>query len=109
MRPRKAEEIEALRREAQRLAAVADALGEAYRRRTWIRFTAVFFPIPFVVVLLRLQLEAWHYYVAGGAYLLFSMVLFEIDTRLSRKCDEAVRAAGRARQAYELASWVPPG
>jgi hypothetical protein len=97
------EEIEMLRQRAATLAAQAEALSEAYRRATWVRFTLVFFPVPFVVVLLRLQLEAWHYYVAGLSYLAFSAFLYVWDTRASDKCSEALRAAGRARQAYELA------
>ena len=98
------EDPEALQRRAAELAAKAQALTEAYRRSTWYRFTLVFFPVPFVVVLLRLDLESWHYYLAGAAYLGFSAFLYSLDSRASDKCDEAVRAAGRARQAYELAS-----
>jgi hypothetical protein len=98
------ENLQALKRRAAELGAKADALTEVYRRSTWVRFTAVFFPVPFVVVLLRLDLESWHYYLSGGAYLGFSSVLYWWDTRASEKCDQAVRAAGRARQDYELAS-----
>lgn len=99
-----AEDLDALQRRAAELAAKAKALTDAYQRSTWYRFTAVFFPVPFVVVLLRLDLENWHYYIAGAAYLGFSALLYSFDTRASDRCDEAVRAAGRARQAYELAS-----
>ncbi len=99
-----AEDLEALQRRAKELAAKAEALNEAYTRSTWYRFALVFFPVPFVVVLLRLDLESWHYYLAGTAYLGFSALLYTYDSRASDKCDEAVRAAGRARQAYELAS-----
>jgi hypothetical protein len=106
MRATETQDLEALQRQASALAAEAQALTEAYRRATWIRFTLVFFPVPFVVVLLRLDLEAWHYYLAGAAYLGFSALLYSLDSRASDRCDEAVRAAGRARQAYELASHV---
>jgi hypothetical protein len=98
------EDLETLKQRATSLAAEAAMLSESYRRATWIRFTLVFFPVPFVVVLLRLQLESWHYYLAGAAYLGFSAILYSMDSRASDKCDQAVRAAGRARQAYELAS-----
>ena len=104
MRPTKTENLEALQQQASALTAEAQALTENYRRATWVRFTLVFFPVPFVVVLLRLDLESWHYYLAGAAYLGFSALLYTLDSRASDKCDEAVRAAGRARQAYELAS-----
>ncbi len=104
MRATQSDDLEALQQRASALAAEADALTETYRRATWVRFTLVFFPVPFVVVLLRLDLESWHYYLAGAAYLGFSALLYTLDSRASDKCDEAVRAAGRARQAYELAS-----
>jgi len=104
MRTTQEKNLESLHQEASALAAKAQALTETYRRATWVRFTLVFFPVPFVVVLLRLQLESWHYFLAGGAYLGFSALLYTWDSRESDKCDEAVRAAGRARQAYELAS-----
>jgi hypothetical protein len=104
MRANQTEDLEALQRQASALAAEAHALTETYRRATWVRFTLVFFPVPFVVVLLRLDLESWHYYLAGAAYLGFSALLYSLDSRASDKCDAAVRAAGRARQAYELAS-----
>jgi hypothetical protein len=105
MRANQTEDLEALQRQASALAAEAEALTETYRRATWIRFTMVFFPVPFVLVLLRLDLESWHYSLAGAAYLGFSALLYSLDSRASDKCDEAVRAAGRARQAYELASY----
>jgi hypothetical protein len=104
MRTPQKKDLENLHHEASALEAKAQALTEHYRRATWVRFTLVFFPVPFVVVLLRLQLEGWHYFLAGGAYLGFSALLYSWDSRESDKCDEAVRAAGRARQAYELAS-----
>jgi hypothetical protein len=104
MHAHQTEDLEALQQQASALAAEAEALTETYRRATWVRFTLVFFPVPFVLVLLRLDLESWHYYLAGAAYLGFSALLYSLDSRASDKCDEAVRAAGRARQAYELAS-----
>lgn len=96
-------DVAALRREAERLAAQADALTRAYQRATWYRFVAVFFPIPFVVVLMRLELEAWHYYVAGGLYLAFAAALYVLDTSRSAACDAARAAAERALALCEQA------
>ena len=104
MRVEQTQRIEALQQQAAALAARAEALNETYRRTTWFRFTMVFFPVPFTVLLLRFHLEGWHYIIAGVAYMVFSAVLYAIDGAASRKCDDATRAAGRARQAYELAS-----
>jgi len=92
-------ERDALQSEARRLESEAAALGERYARTTWLRFAAVFFPVPFVVVLLRYELAAWHYYLAGAAYVVFAWALFEVDTRLSEQHDRAVAAAERARRA----------
>src|SRR3954451_12592707 len=101
------ETSEALRRRASALRAEADRLTLAYRRATWIRFALVFFPVPFVVVLLRLQLEPWHYFVAGGSYIVFSALLYVIDSRASDKCDAADRAAQQAQAAADTASVTP--
>ena len=97
------DDIEGLRRSAATLRAEADALTHAYRRATWIRFTLVFFPVPFVVVLLRLQIEAWTYFVFGGAYLLFSALLYVWDSRASARCDAAEQAAVASEQAAGVA------
>ena len=75
----------------------AGALTAAYRRGAWFRFVLVFFPIPFVVVLVRLQLDFWHYYVAGAAYLEFSVALFVIDSKAAGRCDRAQKAVDEAR------------
>lgn len=83
----------------------AARLTSRYRRHTWARFVAVFFPVPFVVLLLRLELEPWHYYVAGAAYLIFSAALFHYDSAQSAKVDAAVKDADDARKA---ATETPP-
>ena len=92
------EDTEALQRRAVALRADANALTEAYRRATWIRFTLVFFPVPFVVVLLRLEIESWHYFLFGAAYLAFSALLYTWDTRASDRCADAERAAQAAER-----------
>ena len=98
------ETLEALRRRAETLRAEADALTSAYQRVTWIRFTLVFFPIPFVVVLLRLEIESWAYFLFGGAYIGFSALLYVIDSRASDKCNAAEKAADRAQREVDTAS-----
>ena len=82
----------------------AEAKAQAYQRATWIRFVGVFFPIPFIVVLLRLEMAAWTYYVWGALLLLSGGVLYVIDTAASTRVDEAVEAAATARKAYEEAA-----
>lgn len=85
------DDIEALQRKAA-------ALTGSYRRMAWFRFLLVFFPVPLVVVLVRLQLESWHYYLAGTAYLGFSAVLFVIDSKAAGRCDRAQKAVDDARR-----------
>ena len=78
------------------------ALTRAYNRATWIRFLLVFIPVPFVVLLLRLYLDARGYYVAGGVFIVCGAALF-CSTAASAKCDAATQAAERARKALEAA------
>src|SRR6476659_6346099 len=63
-------DVATLEQRAVSLRAQADNLEHAYQRATWVRFVLVFFPVPFVVVLLRLQIDAWMYYVFGGLIIL---------------------------------------
>jgi hypothetical protein len=92
---------EELQREALRLEAVAASLSRRYARTSWLRFAGVAFPVPFVVVLLRYELAAWHYGLAGAAYVVLSLALFALDTRLSEQRDRAIAAAEQARRACE--------
>ena len=63
----------------------------------------VFFPIPFIVVLLRLQIPAWTYYVWGALILGGGAILYVIDTAASTRVDAAVKAAEQARSACDAA------
>ena len=97
-------ELSNLQQRAIALESHAEARTQAYQRATWIRFVGVFFPIPFIVVLLRLELAAWTYYVWGALIVLGGAVLYGIDTAASTRVDEAVEAAATARKAYEEAA-----
>ena len=93
--------LDTLQQRAATLGARADALRAAYDRSTWYRFALVFFPVPFAVLLFRLQLDYWHYYLAGGGYIVFSMALYSYDTRASSRCNAARAEAEKARQELE--------
>lgn len=95
--------LEALRQRAAELQARADAEALRYSRGTWKRWVGVIFPIPFVVLLLRLYIDAWAYYVAGGALIVSTMVLFELDTAARDRSNAAERAAEAAQRNYEAA------
>jgi hypothetical protein len=99
-----AQDLSSLQQRAIALESHAQARTQAYQRATWIRFVGVFFPIPFIVVLLRLEMAAWTYYVWGGLLVLSGAVLYVIDTAASTRVDEAVEAAATARKAFEEAA-----
>jgi hypothetical protein len=96
-------DLTVLEREAATLRARADELERAYKRATWVRFVLVFFPVPFVLVLLRLQIDAWAYWVAGALFILSGAILYVIDGAASAKVDAAVAAAEQAEQARQAA------
>ena len=54
-------------------------------------------------VLLRLYLDAWAYYVAGGALIVSTMVLFELDTMARDRSNAAEQAAEAAQRDYQAA------
>jgi hypothetical protein len=102
-------DIEGLERRASALEANAEAVTRAYDRATWVRFVLVFFPIPFVVVLFRLELEAWHYYVAGALYVGFAAALVAVDGAAAARRDAAIQAAQSARKACNEARHLLSG
>jgi tagatose-1,6-bisphosphate aldolase non-catalytic subunit AgaZ/GatZ len=99
-----AQDLSGLQQRAIALQSHAEATTHAYQRATWIRFVGVFFPIPFIVVLLRLEMAVWTYYVWGALIVLGGGVLYVIDTAASTRVDEAVEAAATARKAFEEAA-----
>lgn len=98
-----------LQQRASALRAEADTLTSGYRRATWLRFALVFVPVPLVLVLLRLQIESWHYFVFGAAYIGFSALLYVIDGRASHRCDAAEKAADEAQKTADAACANPSG
>ena len=97
------EAIEDLQRRVAALTTQAEARARAYQRSTWIRFVGVFFPVPFVVLLFRLSIDAWAYYVAGALFIVSAAVLYTIDGAQSDKVDAAAKAAEKAQKDYDEA------
>lgn len=93
-------ERDTLRRRAVELEAAADAAIRRYDRTTWIRFTAVFFPVPLVLVALRLRVDAWAYYVAGALIVLAAAAMYWLDGIARARRDDAIRLADAARKAH---------
>ena len=93
-----------LQRRANELEAKAAAETRRYNRTTWIRFTAVFFPVPLVVVILRLRVDAWAYYIFGAAIVLLALTMYVLDGAARDRRDAAIRDAEQARQASDDAA-----
>ncbi len=86
----------------------ARAEVRSYNRGSWIRFALMFIPVPLVVVIFRLYLEAWHYYILGGAFLFFAFLffaclLYALDDRAATRREASLKAAKAARAAYQEA------
>lgn len=96
--------VEALRSRSAALEQRARAITRAYNRGTWIRFAFVFIPVPLAVVLFRLHLEPWGYYVAGPAFFVSAAVLFMLDSAACRKRDAAIREAEEGRRVFRMAA-----
>lgn len=95
--------LEALRQEMRQRQKQARAAVRAYNRASWIRFALVFVPVPLIVVTFRLYLEAWHYYVLGGAFIFLAGLLYALDDRAATRREAALKAARVARAAYQAA------
>ncbi len=81
------------------LEARADAAIRHYNRTTWIRFTVTFFPVPLIVVILRLQVDAWVYYIYGAAIVVLTLLMYLLDGAARDRRDAAIHAAEQARLA----------
>jgi hypothetical protein len=90
---------EVLRRRAVELEAAAASITRHYDRATWIRFTITFLPVPLIVVILRLQVDAWAYYIFGAAIVVLALAMFLLDGAARDRRDAAIRAAEDARAA----------
>ncbi len=102
------EDLETLHRHAADLTRNADAATQAYDRAAWIRYGAIWLPIPFVLLLFRSDLQVWHYYVAGALFLVVGLALYTMDLAAVAKRDKAIQAAAQAQKAYEVARMSEP-
>ena len=101
-------QLSALRREMWARQRQAREAVKTYNRASWIRFALVFIPVPLVVVTFRLSLEAWHYYVLGGAFIVFAGVLYVLDDRAADRREAALEAARIARATYRESRAAAP-
>jgi hypothetical protein len=99
-------DLQALQRHVLDSKRKADAATQTYDRTAWIRYAAIWVPVPFVVLLLRLHLEAWGYYVAGAVFIVVAAVMYAMDLAAVAKRDKAIQAAERAQEVYEEAARI---
>ena len=97
-------EAAALERRATALEAEAEAVTRRYNRTTWIRLTVTFFPVPLVVVIMRLRVESWVYYIYGAVIVLLTVSMYMLDNAARDRRDAAIRAAEDARRLSDDAS-----
>jgi len=71
-----------------------------YDRRSWPKLAVVFFLAPTFVVIFRLQLEAWGYYLAGTLFAVSALLMVVLDKAAMAERDRASRKAEAARHAY---------
>jgi hypothetical protein len=96
-------DLDSLQREMRRRQQQARAEVRTYNRGSWIRFALMFIPVPLIVVTFRLYLEAWHYYILGGAFIFFAGLLYTLDDRAATRREASLKAAKAARAAYREA------
>lgn len=101
--------IETLKQRAFTSQAAARAAVRAYGRASWLRFAATFIPVPLVVVLFRLHLVAWHYYILGSAFIVIAGLMYSLDSRAADRRDKALADAKAARAAYRQARAATKG
>lgn len=97
------EGLKEMQRHVSELARQADAATRLGDRAAWIGYAAIFIAIPFVVVLFRLHMQAWHYYVAGALFLVGALVTHALELAAMSRHDRAMQAAERAQQACDAA------
>jgi hypothetical protein len=95
------DDLEALQRQAADLARAANAATQTYERTAWICYAAIFLVIPLAVVIFRLHMQAWHYYLAGALFLAGALLSSAMDIVAMSRQDDADRAARRAHDASE--------
>jgi hypothetical protein len=79
----------------------AEQATRHYDRSAWIRYVALWVPIPLFVLSFKHRLDAWHYYVIGALFVAAAAVIYAIEMKAVAKRDRAIDAADAARAAYE--------
>ena len=81
----------------------AEAATRRYDRLAWIRYVALWVPIPLMVLAFKLRMEVWHYYVVGAVFVAVAAVIYAIDMAAVAARDRAIEAADAALVDYEEA------
>ena len=98
---------ESLKHEASELKAKAETAHQAwqaatrrYERGSWPKLAVVFFLAPTIVVIVRLHLYAWGYYVAGAVFAVSAFLMVLLDKAAVAERERASQKAETARLAH---------
>ena len=97
------QDLQALRQRVMELQGEAEAATRKYERTAWLRYGAIWIPIPFIVLILRHELVAWHYYVVGVLFLAAFAVMYGMDAAAVARRDKAIQEAEHAQEIYDNA------
>jgi hypothetical protein len=90
----------ALKAEADAAHAAWQAAVRKYDRRTWPKLVVAFCLTPMIVVIVRLHIDAWGYYVAGAAFVGTALLMLYLDRAAVAEREQAHRHAQAAQLAH---------
>lgn len=95
--------LEALLRRVLALTDEAEAATRRYDRTAWIRYVALWIPIPMFVLAFKQRLEVWHYFALGALFFAVGVVIYVAEVKAAARRDRAIDAAAAAQDAYQAA------
>jgi hypothetical protein len=81
----------------------AEAATRIHDRTVWIGYAGIFYLLPFLVLLFRFHMQAWHYYLAGALFLAGIVGFLALELAAMARRDRAIEAARRAQEEFEAA------
>jgi hypothetical protein len=93
----------AQRREAIRRVLEAAAATRSYERSSWLLYLVAVVAVPLVVSALFVRMSAWHFILAGMAFVVIAPAMMALDQRNAKRRDRRALAADEAHAAYRLA------
>ena len=95
--------LEALVRRVLALTDEAEAATRRYDRTAWIRYVALWVPIPLFVIAFKQHLVVWHYFALGALFFALGAVIYVAEVKAAARRDRAIDAAAAAQDEYQAA------